>query len=68
MDLFMLGANIKMYREKAGVTAVQAAQEIKLTEKNYLLLEKGLYEPSVIMLFQLSLFFGVTASELVDAK
>jgi DNA-binding XRE family transcriptional regulator len=68
MDLFILGSNIKTCREKAGVTVTHAAQELKLTEKNYLLLEKGLYEPSVSELFKLSLLFGVTASEMVDVK
>jgi transcriptional regulator with XRE-family HTH domain len=63
-----LADNIKKLREQKGVLQKQVAAEIGLKPAHYNKIEKGLVEPSVVIMDKLSQLYGVTIDQIVHLE
>ena len=63
-----LAENIKCFREQKGMLQKQVAAEIGLKPAHYNKIEKGLVEPSVVIMDKLAQLYGVTIDQMVHLK
>ena len=63
-----LAENIKRLREQKGMLQKQVAAEIGLKPAHYNKIEKGLVEPSVVIMDKLSQLYGVTIDQIVHLE
>jgi transcriptional regulator with XRE-family HTH domain len=61
----VVGANIKRFRRKKGLTQYQLAQDIGLRQESISRIEKGKYNPSLGTLERIAKALGVTVAELL---
>lgn len=55
----MLQTTIRTYREKAGLTQQQLADAVEVRRETISHLEKGRYNPSLVLAFQISRCLGI---------
>lgn len=55
---------IREIRDKMGLTQQQLAEEVNVTSRTIISLEKGQYNPSVLLAHKLAKFFDCTIEEL----
>lgn len=63
-----LAENIKKVREQKGMLQKQVAAEIGLKPAHYNKIEKGLVEPSVVIIDKLSQLYGLTIDQIVHLE
>ena len=64
----VIGENIKTTRKKSGLTQIQLAEKINVSQKQISSWEKGDYKPNIETLIKLSDVFNCTLDELVKGQ
>ena len=54
---------IKVFRAMHDLTQETLAQELGVTRQTILAIEKGKYDPSLVLAFKIARFFGVTIED-----
>ena len=62
----LLSNHIREYRMKKQLTQQQLADLVKVSSRTIISLEKGQYNPSVLLAHELAKIFGLTIEELFD--
>lgn len=62
----LLSNNIKEYRVKKQLTQQQLADLVKVSSRTIISLEKGQYNPSVLLAYELAKIFGLKIEELFN--
>ena len=55
---------VKELRTAAGLTQQQLAEQVHVSSRTIISIEKGQYSPSLMLAYRLALVFGVTVEEL----
>lgn len=55
---------VKELRTTAGMTQQQLAEQVHVSSRTIISIEKGQYSPSLMLAYRLALVFGVTVEEL----
>ena len=55
---------VKELRTAAGMTQQQLAEQVHVSSRTIISIEKGQYSPSLMLAYRLALVFGVTVEEL----
>ena len=55
---------VKELRAAAGLTQQQLAEQVHVSSRTIISIEKGQYSPSLMLAYRLALVFGVTVEEL----
>ena len=55
---------VKDLRTAAGMTQQQLAEQVHVSSRTIISIEKGQYSPSLMLAYRLALVFGVTVGEL----
>ena len=55
---------VKELRTAAGMTQQQLAEQVQVSSRTIISIEKGQYSPSLMLAYRLALVFGVTVEEL----
>ena len=64
----LLSNKIKDYRIEKELTQQQLADLVKVSSRTIISLEKGQYNPSVLLAYNLSQIFGVAIEDLINFK
>ena len=56
--------NVKAYRAAAGLTQQQLAEKVHVSARTIISIEKGQYNPSLMLSYRMAKVFGVTVEEL----
>lgn len=62
----LLSNNIKEYRVKKQLTQQQLADLVNVSSRTIISLEKGQYNPSVLLAYELAQIFGLKIEELFN--
>ncbi len=62
----LLSNNIKEYRVKKQLTQQQLADLVNVSSRTIISLEKGQYNPSVLLAYELAKIFGLKIEELFN--
>ena len=55
---------VKELRAAAGLTQQQLAEQVHVSSRTIIFIEKGQYSPSLMLAYRLALVFGVTVEDL----
>ena len=55
---------IKELRTQRGMTQQQLAEQVRVSSRTIISLEKGQYNPSLLLAYRIAVLFGVTVEEL----
>lgn len=55
---------VKEYRTAAGLTQQQLAEKVRVTSRTVISIEKGQYNPSLMLAYRMAEVFGVSVEEL----
>ena len=56
--------NLQTARKAAGLTQQQLAEQGRVSSRTIISLEKGQYNPSLLLAYRIAVLFGVTVEEL----
>ena len=59
---------LKEYRVQAGLTQDDLAQRVRVTSRTIISLEKGQYNPSIMLAYRLSVIFGTNIEDIFCLK
>ena len=59
---------VKELRTAAGLTQQQLAEQVHVSSRTIISIEKGQYSPSLMLAYRLAVVFGVTVEELCCLK
>lgn len=59
---------IKQYRTQLDLTQEQLAEEVQVSSRTIISLEKGKYKPSIMLAYRLSLLFDCRIEDLFQLK
>ena len=60
----LFGVLLRHYRAAAGLTQQQLAEQVHVSSRTIISIEKGQYSPSLMLAYRLALVFGVTVEDL----
>lgn len=63
-----IAENIVKYREMTGISQVELAQMLDYSNKSVSKWERGLGTPDILVLYKLSVIFGISVSELIGQE
>jgi len=55
---------LKQYRTEHGLTQSQLAEQVHVSQRTIISLEKGQYKPSILLAYRLALFFNTSMEDL----
>ena len=55
---------VRELRTEAGMTQQQLAEQVRVSSRTIISLEKGQYNPSLLLAYRIALVFGVSLEEL----
>lgn len=66
MDKYRFVTKIKFYREQRGITQQELADEMGVRRETIVNLEKGKYNPSLVLGMQIAKYFGVRVEDIFE--